>query len=296
MLDMNRRDFLGKVPAALGAAAVARAPGKKPVVAAHVWVYAAPLPHHDVYPIVDQIFDDMKWAGIEAVELMHTALAHDDAVERIGEASRKHALPVIGTSYEAKMFDRSQHAAILDNAEMVIGKLSKLGGRTLGTSVGDPGTHKKTPEELDAQAEMVKKITAICARHDVVLNLHNHIYEVRDDEYDLKGTLARVPGAKLGPDLDWLKGAGVDPAEFIHRYGKRIVYAHLRDRKADGVWSEAMGEGAIDYDAIARAFRDVKFNGDVAIELAHPSGFKPTRPLRESLKISREFVRKKLGW
>lgn len=291
MIAMNRREWL-----ALSTAALAGAKAAKPVVAAHVWVYAAPLERHDVYPIVDRIFSDMKWAGIEAVELMHTALGHDDAVERIGEASRKHGLPVIGTSYEAKMFDRSAHAAILENAEMLIGKLAKLGGRTLGTSVGDPGARKKTPGELDAQAEMLKKITALCDRHKIVLNLHNHIYEVRDGEYDLKGTLARVPSAKLGPDLDWLRGAGLDPAEFIREHGPRMVFAHLRDRKADGVWSEAMGEGATDFDAISRAFREVKFQGDVAIELAHPAGFQTTRPLRESLKISREFVRNKLGW
>ena len=292
MTSINRREFV----AALGTAALAQAAPKKPVVAAHVWVYAAPLPHFDVLPIVDTIFSDMKWAGIEAVEMMHTALLHDDSVARVREASEKHKLPVIGASFEGKMYDRSQHSAILETAELVVGRVRELGGRTLGTSVGDPGQRKKTPEELDAQAEMVKKMMAVCAKHKVVLNLHNHIYEVQDDQHDLKGTLARVPGVKLGPDLDWLKGAGIEPADFIHQYGDRIVYAHLRDRKADGVWSEAMGEGAIDYPAIARAFRDVKFHGDVAIELAHPRGFQITRPLRESLKISREFVRKVLGW
>jgi sugar phosphate isomerase/epimerase len=293
---MDRRELLRAIPAALAAAGGLKAKTRKPVVAAHVWVYAAPLERYDVYPIVDRMFADMKWAGIEAVELMHTAFVHDDAVERIGEASHKHGLPVIGTSYEAKMFDRSQHAAIVENAEMVIGKLAKLGGRTLGTSVGDPGNRKKTSAELDAQAEMVRKIMALAARHKVVLNLHNHIYEVRDGEYDLKGTLARVPDVKLGPDLDWLRGAGIDPAAFLRQYGRRVVFAHLRDRKADGVWSEAMGEGVTDFDAIARAFHDIDFQGDVAIELAHPQGFQPTRPLRESLKMSREFVRKKLGW
>jgi hypothetical protein len=30
--------------------------------------------------------------------------------------------------------------------------------------------------------------------------------------------------------------------------------------------------------------------------LAHEKNFKPTRPIRESLKISREFVRKVLGY
>lgn len=291
MPPVNRREFLAAVPAA---AFARRAP--KPVVAAHVWVYAAPLPQYDVYPILDRIFADMKWAGIEAIELMHNALLHADSVERVREASGKHGLPVIGSSFEGKMWDRSAHSAIADAAETLAERLQQLGGRTLGTSVGDPGPRRKTPAELDAQGEMVAKLSAICARRKIVLNLHNHTYEVRDGEYDLKGTLARVPGVKLGPDLDWLAGAGVDPAGFIRRYAGRIVYAHLRDRKADGVWSEAMGEGAIDYKAIARAFRDVNFRGDVAIELAHPADFTPTRPLRESLRISREFVRKTLGW
>jgi len=51
-------------------------------------------------------------------------------------------------------------------------------------------------------------------------------------EHDLKGTIERIPFFKLGSDLDRLRGAGVDPLDFIHRYGS-IVFAHLRDRKAD---------------------------------------------------------------
>jgi hypothetical protein len=31
----------------------------------------------------------------------------------------------------------------------------------------------------------------------VVLNLHNHTYEVADGEHDLKGTLARLPEARV---------------------------------------------------------------------------------------------------
>jgi len=143
---------------------------------------------------------------------------------------------------------------------------------------------------------MLRKLMGICAENGVVLNLHNHIYEVRDDEYDLRGTLARIPDAKLGPDIDWLVGAKVEPVSFVHRYGGRIVYAHLRDRKADGVWSEAMGEGVIDYAAIGRALRETNFSGTLAIELAHPEGFKPTRPLRESFKLSREYVRHVMGY
>jgi sugar phosphate isomerase/epimerase len=57
-----------------------------------------------------------------------------------------------------------------------------------------------------------------------------------------------------------------------------------------------MGEGIMDYEAIASALRSAPFDGDIAIELAHERGFKPTRPLRESLKMSREYVRRVMGW
>jgi sugar phosphate isomerase/epimerase len=237
----------------------------------------------------------MHAAGLDAIELMHTALAPDDAVAHIRELSTRHSLPVIGTSFGADMWDRKQHDTILPYAQLVIERVSALGGRTLGTSVGS-ARQSKTEEQLDAQAELLRKIIAIGNDHGVVLNLHNHTYEVADGEHDLKGTLARIPEVRLGPDLNWLIRAGVDPVDFIARYGTRIVYAHLRDQKADGKWCEAMGEGATDYAAIAAAFRKVRFHGDVAIELAHERDFQPTRSYGESFAMSRQYVRRVMNW
>lgn len=253
------------------------------------------LPGYDFTPVLEQIFSDLSWAGIDALELMERALRHNNAVERIGGLSHKYRLPVIGTSYDAPMWNREKHSEIVEDASLIIERLAKLEGRTFGISVGD-ARRKKTDAELDAQAELVRKLTGLCSRNGIVLNLHNHIYEVKDDEYDLRSTLKRSPDAKLGPDLDWLTGAGVDPVGFIRRHARRLVYLHLRDRGPDGVWTEAMGEGVIDYPAIGRALRDIGFAGDVAIELAHPPGLKLTRPLRESWRISREYVRKTLGY
>lgn len=300
---ITRRRFLratAGVMALSGLTKTCRLAGAEPVAAkvvvgAHPWVYAATQPKYDITPILPRIFADMQYAGIEAIELMHTVLRPKDAVERIGALSRKHRLPVLGTSFGGAMWDRAQHNTVLEDAAVVITRLAKLGGRTLGTSVG-PAPKRKTPEQLDAQAELLRKIIALCQANGVVLNLHNHTYEVMDDLHDLKGTLSRIPDVKLGPDLNWLVRGGVDPVTFIRQYGKQIVFLHLRDQKADGRWSEAMGEGTMDYRAIGKALHDVGFHGDAVIELAHERDFKPTRPLRESLKISREFVRRVLGY
>lgn len=300
--SVSRRSFLRLAGASLPAAAsllAADSAAKKVPVGAHPWVYAAKQPGYDLTPILDLIFGDMSYAGMEGIELMHTALRADDAEERIRKLSAQHQLPVIGASFGGAMWDRAQHAEVLKDAELVIPRLARLGGRTLGTSVGAIKWGQKllkTPEQLDAQAELLKKLISLCQDHGVVLNLHNHTYEVENGLHDLKGTLARLPDAKLGPDLNWLIRGGVDPVQFIRDYGKQIVFLHLRDQKADGKWAEGMGDGCTDFGAIANALRDVQFAGTAVIELAHERDFQPTRPLRETLKQSREFVRNVFHW
>lgn len=304
---LSRRAFLQSATlaatAAFGALVALRGAtgaARKVVVGAHPWVYAATQPNFDITPVLPQIFADFQYAGVDGIELMHTALKPDDAVARIGELSARHRLPVIGTSFGGAMWDRAQHQTVIEYAELAITRVAQLGGRTLGTSVGAlrGGNPKprKTPEQLDAQAECLRAILALGAKHGVVVNLHNHTYEVENDLHDLRGTLARIPDVKLGPDLNWLIRGGVDPAAFIRQYGRQIVFLHLRDQGKDGRWVEAMGEGDTDFGSIATALREVGFGGDAVIELAHERDFRPTRPLRESVQASREFVRRTLGF
>jgi sugar phosphate isomerase/epimerase len=280
-MALDRRGFLNSTAKGLFAAAAGVSLGrigqgqektgstsKKIIVGGHPWVYAATQPKNDIYPILDQIFADMSYAGLDGIELMHTALRPADCVETIRALMQKHALRVIGTSFGGDMWDRAQHEAIFQDARTVVNHLGALGGWTFGVSVGK-APQPKTPAQLDAQAELLRGIIALCQSRGVVLNLHNHTYEVENGMHDLKGTLARIPDVKLGPDLNWLVRAGVDPVSFIKTYGKQIVFLHLRDQKADGKWSEAMGEGNMDYVAIGKALQEVKFSGDAVIELAH---------------------------
>jgi sugar phosphate isomerase/epimerase len=282
--------------AVLVGAGAALAAGRKPTIAAHPYVYTQHRPDRDINPVLGDVFADVKAAGFAAIELMHSQLAPDDAVARIRELCARNQLPVIGMSYGAAMWSRERHAAILEEFTPLIERLGTVGGRMLGISVGSAGKEPKTEAQLDAQAGLLKRVYSLCRDHGVAPNLHNHVYEVANGEHDLKGTLARLPESKLGPDLNWLKRASVEPVDFIRRHGKRIVYLHLRDQAADGKWTEAMGEGAMDYAAIGRALREAGFSGDAAVELAHEKGAGLTRPLRESLRLSREYVRKSLGW
>ncbi len=265
---------------------------------AHLWVYASKFPPNwDCTPVLETVFSDLSYAGINGVELMAVNLRRKNAVENINKLIQKYELPVSGSSYGSgfSMWDINQHQEILDDIRIIIPRLNQVGGKTFGISVG--GTdHVKTEEELDAQANILKKILVICKEHNIDANLHNHTYEVENGMHDLKGTLKRIPDIKLGPDLNWLIRAGVDPVEFINTYGKQITYLHIRDQYKDGTWTEYIGQGITDFPAIAKALNAQNFNGQVAVELAFPNEFIPTNPLKEDWKKSLNYVKNTFGW
>src|SRR3954454_14427967 len=181
---LSRRQFVQGAAAAIAAGAMrqtqarsAPSSSKGVVVGAHPWVYAAKQPRFDVYPILDRIFADVAYAGMDGIELMHTALHPSDSVERIRALSDQHHLPVIGMSYGGAMWDRSKHPALLEETRLIIPRLAEVGGKTLGTSVG-PAPRPKTKEQFDAQAELLRTLIALCRDNGIVLNLHNHTYEV----------------------------------------------------------------------------------------------------------------------
>ncbi len=302
---MDRRLFLRNTSLSLMTALVSKPllaaalPGagrkKKLTVGAHVWVYASKQPEYDVSPILEQIFSDMAYAGLDAVETMEQPLRSDLYTQQIGEFIEKYSISLIGTSYGAQMWDKSKHTEIYEDVDLVMSNLASVGGRTFGTSVGEPHGRLKTEDELDAQAELLNRLIKLGQDKDIVLNLHNHTSEVVNEMHDLGGTLKRIPGIKLGPDLNWLLRAEVDPIKFLGKYKQQICFLHLRDQYKDGRWSEAMGEGDVDFVEIGDTLKKIHFDGDVIIELAFENDFEPTRPLKESLKMSRKFLKKTTG-
>jgi sugar phosphate isomerase/epimerase len=263
-------------------------------VYAHLWVYASRYPPDwDCTPMLNDVFSDLKYAGLQGVEIMEILLRHDDAVSRFNDLIHKHNLPVTGTSYYGNMWNKAEQQKILEDVELVTERLHTIGGSMIGLTVGDAG-HVKTEEELDVQAELLKKILVVCDKNNIQPNLHNHTFEVTNDLHDLKGTLKRIPDIKLGPDLNWLVRAGVDPVWFIKTYGDKIVYMHIRDQYANGKWTEILGEGVTDFPAIAKTLKEINYSGKAAIELAFDDP--PKNAVRADWKLSREYVRKVFGW
>ncbi len=267
---------------------------KNPIkICAHLYAYTRLSEGGDLWPLLDQIFADFAAAGLEGIELMHTVLDREDSVERIGNLSAEHEVPVIGSSFGGNMWDPAQTQEVLARAEQVINAVADLGGHTLGTSTGSTG-EKKTPEQLDTQAEVLRQIMAIAESRGVTMNLHNHTYEVQWNEHEVRENIARIPTVKLGPDLNWLRRAGVEPLGFLRRHADRVVFLHLRDQKGER-WTEALGEGDEDYVALAKVLDEIDYKGEATIELAHERDQEFTRPMGELFKVSCENLRHAFG-
>ena len=301
---MDRRKFIRNTSLSFLALSLSRSanaiPGIKSNLAkipvgAHVWVYASAMPGYDVSPILSQIFSDMAYAGFDGVETMEQPLRSTVYTKQIKELIDKHKIMLTGSSYGAQMWNKDKQNEIYEDVDNIFTNMASVGGKTFGVSVGEPAGRKKTDAEFDVQAELLKKIITLGEKKGIVLNLHNHTAEVSDNMYDLRGTLKRISGIKLGPDLNWLLRAGVNPIEFLREFKNQVVFLHLRDQLSDGKWPESMGEGNVNFKEIANVLKEINFQGTAVIELAHESGFVKTRPLKESLKMSREYMRKTMG-
>ena len=298
--SLNRREFLAIVPAMAAVSATglgAETAAKTIPVGAHPDVYSQ---HRDELrqdvPLIEQIFSDMSYAGLDGIELFGAGdLYAKGGAARIRELMKKYNLPVIGMSYSGPMWDRERHAAMIEQGARTSGDWRRCMD-TLWESRSAQPKPRKRPSSWDVQADFLRKLFEICKSNGVKPNLHNHTYEVKDNEYDLKGTLRVFRTRSLG--RIWTGWSPAASIRWISSGATRIesFLRTLRDRKSDGKWPEAMGEGNLDYSAYGRALRDVGFSGDLVIELAHPGNFKLTRPLRESLKMSREYVRRVMGY
>jgi len=254
-------------------------------ICAHLYAYTAQQPDVDACDLLETIFSDLAAAGYAGVEIMHTQVRSEDDGYWVAELSEEYDLPVIGASFGGRMWDAGEHRALAQHADVLLEALEELDACLLGVSTGGKPDGLKTPEELDTQADFLRRLSEACDEHRVLLHPHNHTYEVENDEYELRAMIARIPDIKLGPDINWLRRAGIEPNDFLRRYSDRILYLHLRDQLGDR-WVEALGEGDQDWVELCRTMVEIDYGGYIGIELAHERDTQFTRTMGENFALS----------
>lgn len=121
------------------------------------------------------------------------------------------------------------------------------------------------PEELRADkpgwlstAERMNKVGENLNKEGMQLLYHNHSFEFEKFEgeygYDIFFGAMNPDLVKNEIDVFWVKYGGLDPAEYIQKYSKRMGIVHLKDmsKGTDPTYTE-VGEGILNLDEISKA-------------------------------------------
>ena len=252
--------------------------------------------HCNVQENLGAIFRDIAAAGFTWVELPQACFDCEEREEATRELLTQHGLKPISIFLEQRpFFDPKAGAQALEDAHLVAPILAELGGEYLVVTGPVKPEEEWDSDELITQAATLTELGRVAHIHGLSFTYHLYAQHVQQTEAAVR-RICQTPAerVRLAPDLDWVWQGGVDPEDFLRRYADRVNYLHLRDQR-DGRWTEALGEGEVNYASLARTLKEIGFAVAVVIELAFPPGFTPTRPLRESLRLSREHVEKTMG-
>ncbi|MGI8913721.1 MAG: sugar phosphate isomerase/epimerase family protein [Chloroflexota bacterium] len=244
---------------------------------------------------LDAIFEQVRQAGYEGVEMPLVLCGTQEGAQRIGDLLGRHDLQLPSVYSGGALHDDSASEttwAVLEQAA----EAKQLGIRSLTFNPAPARDRTKSDQELRAQARRLDQLGQQVESRGLSLALHFHAPELRDGGRELWTDLDGSSAANVGLclDVDWAWRGGIEPLEILKRYGDRVMSVHARDARA-GKWAQALGDGEYDYAPIFRRLRDLGFDGWINVELAHEAGMTWNRSTADNLQRSREWLRAQLG-
>lgn len=179
-----------------------------------------------------------------------------------------------------RLFDRSVAGESVSRVVAIAEEARYVGTKIVVTNpepIQWGGTQDKSDEELTCQAEHLDKLGAEIKRLGLTLAYHNHDAEMRASAREFHHMLVATSPELVSLCLDahWIyRGSGNSQVclfDIVRLYGARIVELHLRQSRA-GVWTEAFGDGDVDYGRLARELNRLKVRPHLVLEQAVEKG------------------------
>ena len=291
----SRREFLAGMAAAGGLQAARSGYEPKLMLQPYVWTQQLQKEKVALADGLDRVFGSASRAGYKRLEVQDLFLA--PAVrERTFALLRQYNLdvPVVyagGIFHDAEAAERSI-AQILDVADVA----KELRCAWINTNCNPKKGGGKTDRELATEASSLNRLGQHLKERGMRLMLHEHAPDMADGAREWRSNLHHTDPKLMWfcVDVHWVFRGGQEPMEILKEAGQRIASLHLRN-SVNKVWSESLGDGDVDYRAVAKFLQQIKYKGYLAVELAYEKETNPARPLEEDLKISREYAEKVFG-
>ncbi len=245
---------------------------------------------------VDEILSTVVAAGFRAVELTSTYFP-PDKVEQSLSLLDKHGLALPIAYIGGPMHDdrwHQTHATVLAYADRLI---QHPGLEAISFNCDPkPKNEPKTDAELATEAAALDQLGGDLKRKGLRLLVHAHAPEMAENAREWRHFFHHTSADNVGICLDthWVFRGGENVMDILREAGTRIGDVHLRN-SASKIWMEELGDGDVDYKAVAAELKHQHYKGWLTVELAWDPTTPHTRPLVEDLKRSRIYTERVFG-
>ena len=246
----------------------------------------------------DEVLAQVAQSGCQAFESTGDAIATPELAEAMGCLLARHGLAMPSVYAGSRLHDERWEESV---KEVLAGaKLAKQLGATVLVTNPQPLQQDKTDDQLRLQAKALDALGRELKEIGLRLAFHNHSPEMRAGAREFHHMMLGTDPAHVGLCLDahWIyRGAGnseVALYDIVQLYGSRIVSLHLRQSR-EGVWTQTLCEGDIDYQPLVAALHNLNFDGPLIMEQAIEQGTPTDLPPVERERISRDWVRSVFG-
>ena len=216
---------------------------------------------------------DVARSGVDGFEPLATA---PEDIDRLVPLLARHNLEIRSLYVNSVLHDPDQAEASIRTVLSIAAKAKAAGTRIIVTNPSPirwGGPEDKDDTQLRFQAKMLDKLGAELKAMGMVLSYHNHDIELRNAAREFHHMMLGTDPAHVTLCLDahWIyRGSGnsaVAVFDVAKLYGRRITELHLRQSRG-GIWSETLGDGDLDYPALAEYLSSLGVKPHLVLEQA----------------------------
>ncbi len=214
-----------------------------------------------------------------------------------------------GGPMEMHFEDPAKYEKVVEEHLRLIRFIKKLGCRHLKINMGPRRPEGTTDADLKQMVKSLSEIGRRSADEGIKFAVHAHMWSQFENRREIDYVMERTDPKQVYFVLDTghITMAGIDPVELTRTLGHRIVEFHMKDTKPEtrggaktrlerpDVMKDPpffpLGHGGVDFPAIKTHLDKIGWQGWLTVELDSS----PWRPPKESARISREYLEKKIG-
>jgi inosose dehydratase len=224
-------------------------------------------------------------------------------LDRLGPLLQKHNIEMRSLYVNSVLHESEKAEKSIESVLAIARKAKALGTKIIVTNpspIAWGGAQNKDDAQLRLQAAAMNKLGRQLKAMGLTLAYHNHDIELRNAAREFHHMMVGTDPAYVTLCLDahWVyRGAGnseVALFDVVKLYGSRITELHLRQSK-DGVWTETLCDGDIDYQALAKRLLEIGIRPHIVLEQAVEKGTPKTMTSLEAFRKSTQYARAVFG-